>query len=144
MDMLDIGRGILAAQPFSRLLGAELTAFSEGHAEIVVPLGEDLHQQNGFAHGGVLAYLADNAMTFAAGSLLKDVLTSEMKINYLRPGVGARLIARAQVLSHGRTQAVTRCDIFAFSETRGELLCAAAQGTVLRKPADKRPEERAS
>ena len=40
-----------------------------------------LQQQNGFAHGGVLNYLADNALTFAAGTRLGvGVLTVEYKI----------------------------------------------------------------
>lgn len=134
MDILEHGRKVLAAQPFSRLVGAELTRFEPGLAEITVPVVEDLKQQMGFVHGGVLAYLADNAMTFAGGSVLQGVLTSEMKINYLRPGVGEALIARASVLSHGRSQAVCRCDIFALVAGE-EKLCAAAQGTIVQVPA---------
>lgn len=129
MDILEHGRAILAAQPFSQLLGAELTRFAEGEAEIALEITEKLKQQNGFVHGGVLAYLADIALTFAGGSVLQGVLTSEIKINYTRPGLGERLIARATVLSHGKTQAVCRCDIFAVAEGR-EKLCAAAQGTI--------------
>ncbi len=62
-DMLGWGRKILAQQPFSVLLGAELTAFSRGAAEFRLAVNEDLKQQHGFVHGGVLSYLADNALT---------------------------------------------------------------------------------
>lgn len=130
--VLEIARGILAAQPFSALLEAEITLFEPGRAEIALPLKPSLRQQDGFAHGGVLAYLADNAMTFAGGSVLLNVLTSEIKVNYLRPAIGDRLIARASVLSHGRNQAVCRCEIYALSDGE-ETLCAAAQGTIARR-----------
>jgi acyl-coenzyme A thioesterase PaaI-like protein len=67
-DLLALGRQVLASQPFSILLGAELAAFSEGHAEIRIPLRPEHQQQHGFAHGGVVSYAADNALTFAGAS----------------------------------------------------------------------------
>lgn len=75
-DMLAFGQKILAAQPFSVLLGAELTRFEPGHAEIALSLRHDLKQQHGFAHGGVVSYLADNCLTYAGGSMLGDCVTS--------------------------------------------------------------------
>src|SRR4051794_35530025 len=90
---LEMGRKILAAQPFSVLIGAELHAFSPGHTEVQLPLAERLTQQNGFAHGGIVSYLADNALTFVGGTALRAaVVTSEYKINYIRPAMGERLI----------------------------------------------------
>ncbi|HEU6453852.1 MAG TPA: phenylacetic acid degradation protein, partial [Roseateles sp.] len=57
-----MGRDILAQQSFSRLLGTELAALAPGQVELQLPLRDDLLQQNGFAHGGVVSYLADNAL----------------------------------------------------------------------------------
>lgn len=45
--MLDWGRKVLASQPFSVLLGAELVAFSPGIAELKVAIKPELKQQNG-------------------------------------------------------------------------------------------------
>lgn len=131
MDTLfDLGKATLAAQPFSRLLGAELTACSEEGIEIRLKVREELRQQYGFVHGGVLSYLADNALTFAGGiSLKKQVVTSEMKLNYIRPATGSELISRAKSISCGRTQAVVRCEIYSV-EGDTERLCAAGQGTI--------------
>ncbi len=128
-DLLEFGKGILKAQPFSMLLGAELTAFESGSAEITLLLREDLKQQHGFAHGGVLSYLADNCLTYAGGSVLGDSVTSEYKINYVRPAIGHKLIARATVLSSGKQQAVCGCKIFSVGD-EGETLVAVAQGTI--------------
>lgn len=93
-------------------------------------MSPSLLQQDGFVHGGVLAYLADNCLTYAGGSVLGNVLTSEFKINYIRPAREAdRLVAVATVVGSGRTQAVCRCDVYL--ELGGQRkLCAAAQGTI--------------
>ena len=131
-DLLQLGQRILAEQPFSVLLGAELTAFEPGRAELTLPVRREHLQQHGFVHGGAVSYLADNALTYAGGSALPGlgVVTSEYKINYLRPAVGDALIARASVLYAGKTQAVCRCDVFAVKDGN-EKLCATAQGTIV-------------
>lgn len=132
IDMLAMGREVLAMQGFSRLLGTELTAYSvENGVTLRLPLRDELRQQNSFAHGGVISYLADNALTFAGGtSLGPAVLTAEYKINYLRPGVGIALVARATVVYAGKTSATCRCDVFSVLEDGTEKMCATAQGTI--------------
>lgn len=129
-DLLQWGRKVLREQPFSNVVGAELDAFEPGSAQLSLPVSPQLLQQDGFVHGGVLSYLADNALTYAGGSVLGKVLTSEFKINYLRPARDAdRLVAVATVVGSGRTQAVCRCDVFL--EKAGDWkICAAAQGTI--------------
>jgi len=129
-EMLTMGRQVLAMQPFSVLMGAELTAFSAGHSELKIPVRQELRQQHGFVHGGVISYAADNALTYAGGSVLGPaVVTAEFKINYLRPVVGDLIVARASVIYAGKNQAVCRCDVYGMSEGK-ESLCATAQGTI--------------
>jgi len=130
-DLLQLGKEALASQPFSVLVGAELTGFSPGRAELTIPITPQLKQQHGFVHGGVISYAADNALTAAGGSVLGPaVVTSEYKINYLRPAVGTTLMARATVVYSSKTQAVCRCDVFVVSEGE-EKLCAVSQGTIV-------------
>ena len=131
-ELLEMARFSLASQGFSRLLGTEVTAFGPDEGvELRLPLRPELQQQNGFAHGGVLSYLADNALTFAGGLHLGlSVLTVEYKINYVRPGTGVALVARAQVLYGGKTLATCRCDVFSVLDDGSEKLCATAQGTI--------------
>jgi uncharacterized protein (TIGR00369 family) len=133
-ELIQRGRRVLALQAFSVWLQTELIEFSEGHVELRIPVRDDLKQQHGFVHGGVVSYAADNALTFAGGSVLGEgVVTSEFKINYLRPAIGDLLIARAAVVYAGKTQAVCRCDIFAVRHGE-ERLCATAQGTIVLPP----------
>lgn len=128
--MLARGLAAFAGQPFSQFIGAELTAYSSDGVEIRLKVRPELRQQYGFVHGGVLSYLADNALAFAGGAALDGLaVTSELKLNYIRPVTGEELIARARPISTGRTQSVARCEIFSV-EGGAERLCAAAQGTI--------------
>jgi len=128
-DLFEYGRSVLNTQPFSAFLGAELTALEIGRAEITLLVREDFYQQHGFIHGGVISYLADNCLTFSGGSVLGNSVTSEYKINYVRPAIGHKLIARATVLYSGTRQAVCDCKVFTLGEN-GETLVAVAQGTI--------------
>ncbi|MFI2345827.1 PaaI family thioesterase [Streptomyces sp. NPDC019443] len=126
---------VLDSQPFSRLLGARITAFGNGQAVLEVDVREELSQQNGYLHGGVIAYAADNSITFAAGTTLGPaVLTGGFSVQYIRPATGVSLVARASVVHSGRRQAVVRCDLFTVNADGDETLCAVAQGTVLSAP----------
>jgi uncharacterized protein (TIGR00369 family) len=128
---LALARKVLAAQPFSNLLGARLVAFGEGEATLEVDIRADLRQQNGFLHGGVLAYAADNTLTFAAGTVVgARLLTAGFTIDYLRPADGALLRAHARVVRAGRSRVVCRCDLSVVDSAGAEALCAVAQGTV--------------
>lgn len=130
-ELFEFGKGILESQPFSVLLGTELEIFEPGTAVLTLVVREELKQQHGFVHGGVLSYLADNALTYAGGSVLGDSITSEYKINYLRPAIGKKLVAKAAVLSSGKNQSVCQCNVIAVGE-EGERMVAVAQGTIIK------------
>lgn len=124
---LDDARLVLAAQPFSRLLGTEVAEFRAGTATLDLAFADDLRQQHGFVHGGVLAYLADNAVTFAGGSVLGPaVLTAGLSVTYLAPARGD-LRATAHVVSVDGSTARCRCEIVADG-----IVCAVAEGSVRR------------
>lgn len=129
-EMLAFGQQILSTQPFSGLIGARLTVWNPESTELVIPVRDELKQQYGFVHGGVVSYAADNAMAFAGGAAYgQGVVTSEFKINYVRPAVGEALIARASATAVGKRQAVCRCEVYVLQDGQ-EKLCALAQGTI--------------
>jgi uncharacterized protein (TIGR00369 family) len=85
--------------------------------------------------------LAFQEGSVAGGSALgPSVVTSEFKINYLRPAMGEYIVARATVIHAGKNQAVCRCDVYV-SSNHNESLCATAQGTIARL--SQPPESRA-
>lgn len=134
MDVtLKFGKEILAQQSFSALLGAELEKFEEGYAKLMLEIKDNLKQNDGFVHGGVVSYMADNCITFAGASVLGACVTSEYKISYVRPSIGERLIAKANVLHVGKRQSTCECKVFA-RENGEEKLVAVALGTISKIP----------
>lgn len=130
ISLSERGAAAFAGQAFSSHLGARLARFDEAGVVIELPVRPELLQQHGYVHGGVLAYLADNALTFAGGARLEgQIVTSEIKLNYVRPAVGTLLIARGHAVSAGRSQAVARCEIYVVRDG-AENLCAVGQGTI--------------
>ena len=95
----------LERQYFMHLIGADLTRIEPGRIEAELVLGQQHQHQRGFAHGGLTATMADLAAGFAAVTLVPDgvgVVTAELKVSYLNPGVGSRLRAIGWVLKAGR------------------------------------------
>ena len=80
------------------LIGARLTRVAPGECEIQLPFRDDLGQQHGFFHGGILSTIADSAAGYAGFSLMPrdaSVLTIEFKTNFLAPAAGELLDAAA-------------------------------------------------
>ncbi|WP_084514076.1 PaaI family thioesterase [Salipiger mucosus] len=143
-DILQFARATFDRQSFSQLIGAELKDLSDMRAVVEVVLRSELRQQHGYAHGGVLSYLADNAITFAGGVALSgDALTAEFKINYVTPASGPLLRAIAEPVSVSGRQAVCQCRIISLADDE-ETLVALAQGTVARLPSNHQRTMRAS
>ena len=100
-------------QGFMIHVGAEVTELTRGGCELSVDRRPELLQQNGFFHGGVTAFLIDNATTIAAATVKgQPALTAEYKLNLLSPASGERLICRARVVKPGRQVSVVAADMF--------------------------------
>lgn len=127
-------------QGLMQLIGAKLLEAADGRAVIEVPYRDDLTQQHGYFHGGVVSAIADTTSGYAAYSMMPEdasVLTVEFKINLVNPAAGDRLRAEASVHKAGRTLVVVGATV---SAIRGEeaTICAEMLGTfiVLRNTSD--------
>jgi uncharacterized protein (TIGR00369 family) len=108
-------RESFARQKAMALIGASLAVVEAGHVEIELPFREDLTQQKGYVHGGILGMIADSACGYAAFSLMPadcSLVTVEYKINILNPAVGT-LLAKGRVVKPGRTLTVAQGDVYA-------------------------------
>ena len=97
------------------LIGAQLTVVEPGYVEIELPWREDLTQQKGYIHGGILGMLADTACGYSAFSLMPagcSLVTVEYKMNILSPARRS-LVAQGQVVKPGRTLTVARAEVYA-------------------------------
>jgi uncharacterized protein (TIGR00369 family) len=127
-------RQSFAQQSFMELIGTSLTLIEPGVVEITLPYRQDLTQQNGYLHAGIVTTIADSACGYAAFSLMPEgsgVLSVEFKVNLLRPAKGENFLARAEVIKAGRTLTVVRADVFALTENKRSLV-ATMQGTMMR------------
>lgn len=101
---------------FIQSLGIHLKDFGPGWCETTLTLEPRHLQQDGFAHAGLVATMADHTSGAASGSLIarnEMVLTVEYKINLLRPGVGESLFCRADVLRAGKRIIVSESSVYA-------------------------------
>jgi len=108
-------RASFARQKAMALIGASLTNVAPGAVEIALPFRDDLTQQKGFVHGGIIGMIADTACGYAAYSLMPadcSLVTVEYKMNILTPAT-ASLAARGEVVKAGRTLTVARAEVYA-------------------------------
>lgn len=126
-------RSSFARQGAMRLLGARLFALRPGFCAIELPYRQDLTQQHGYIHAGIVSAIVDSAGGYAGFTLFPadaSVLTVEYKVNLLAPAAGERLMAEARVVKPGRTLAITRGEVYAEAGGR-RTLCALMQQTLI-------------
>lgn len=94
--------------------------------KLTFPMSPFLLNSLGIVHGGITATIMDIAMgTLVTSSLKRKCVTTEMKINYLKPGKGKFFMAKAIFLHKGKTQCVVECKVY----NEENVLIAAGTGT---------------
>ena len=113
-EHLEYARSRVKLSKFSALMGFEVAKLYPGGAILQV-VTEDHHRQvHNVMHGGVIAALADTAAAIAAYTVIPrgaEVVTIELKINYLLPIAEGKLKAEGKVLRAGRNFIVVECDV---------------------------------
>jgi uncharacterized protein (TIGR00369 family) len=116
-----------------RLIGARLVDLRPGYCSIVLACRDDLTQQHGYVHAGMVSAIVDSAGGYAGFTLFpadSDVLTVEFKLNLLAPAAGDLLIAVGEVVKPGRTLVITRGEVHA-EKAGARTLCAIMQQTLM-------------
>lgn len=111
---LEYARSRVRLSKFSALMGFEVVRLSKGGAVLTVTTGDHHRQIHNVMHGGVIAALADTAAAIAAYTVVPrgtEVVTIELKINFLLPVRGGKLRAEGRVLRAGRNFIVVECDV---------------------------------
>jgi uncharacterized protein (TIGR00369 family) len=126
-------RASFARQSLMATMRAQITTVSAGMVEIRMPFSDQLTQQDGFLHAGVITSILDSACGYVALSVAPDnaeVLSVEFKVNLLAPAVGESFVARAHVKRAGKTLTVCTADAFALNQGN-EKLVATMQATMM-------------
>lgn len=125
-------------QSFLTLIGAELRWVEKGRVSISCRRWDDLGQQQGLLHGGVVAAVADVTCGYTALSVMPEgyeVLTAEFKVNLLRPVLAEEIIATGAIVKAGRTLIITEAEVRDGSD--GTLL-AKMLGTMVPTPLEQK------
>ena len=125
-------RASFARQKAMGLIGASLGLVVPGVVEVLLPFRDDLTQQKGYVHGGIVGMIADSAAGYAAYSLMPadcTLVTTEYKINLLAAATSG-LVARGEVVKAGRTLTVARAEVYADDRTH----IATMQQTLMMLP----------
>jgi uncharacterized protein (TIGR00369 family) len=129
VDLLTRIRDINRQASFNRWCGIEVVSAEPGSATIAMPWRGDVGQYSNFLHAGLVGALIDTACGFAAVGVAGRVLASHYSVNFLRPAVGDRFIARGRVVRPGKSQVFTSCELYA--ENRAEEKLVATGETLL-------------
>ena len=122
--------------PFIDHLGVERVHSDEGRALLALDIRPEFRNSWKAAHGGVIMSLLDSAMSLAARLHLHGapggILTIDMSVKFISPGLGNRLTAEGRVIGGGRST------LFCEAEVRDEAgnLAAKSMGTL--KPVKKK------
>lgn len=105
----------LTRQFFMKHIGFHLETIEVGYVRGSLTISEEHKQQNYFVHGGVMATASDIVMGFAAYSVVPKhygVVTTDLSMSFLNPGVGDTLIAEGRVVKAGGQLVFCEADVY--------------------------------
>lgn len=129
----------LKGQHFMKLFGFELTTIEEGRTEGWLTIADEHKQNTGFLHGGVVATMADIVAGFAASTLVPaghHVVTGEIKVSYLNPGLGEKAHAIGWVLKQGRKMHFCEAEVWCIRQGERKLVAKASASMIVVTPQD--------
>ena len=107
-------RDLAEKMPFNQLIGLRVRRIHADGVSIECGMRDDLKNTAGAMHGGVAATLADAAVGIALASHFggrRPCTTTELKVNYLRPILRGKLVARSHLVRVGKTLCVGRVEM---------------------------------
>ena len=141
LDMEELIRAFEARVPYNRVLGLKLLDLGEATARVGFDMRDELvgNYHKGALHGGVISATLDVvggmvALMSNADSPEVDLMkrlsvigTIDLRVDYLRPGIGQHFEATGFILRGGTKVAVTRMEL----HNEEEMLIAVGTGTYV-------------
>ena len=103
-DFRDIVRRYHDSTPVHALLGFDLVDIEPGFVSAVMPMRNEMTQQNGYLQAGILMALADSVAGMAGLTLLDEgqtLLSVNISSQLMRPAKADRICAEGSVLKAG-------------------------------------------
>ena len=101
-------------QGFLKLIGARLESVEKGSVVLSCAKRDDLLQQQGLVHAGVVTTIGDVACGYTALTMMPEgyeVLSVEFKVNMLRPPLAEKMVATGHVIKAGRKLIITESEV---------------------------------
>jgi len=117
-----------AVQGFTRYLGLIPVSLEPGAFVTRLKLQKRHLQQDGFAHAGLIATMADHTAGYASFSMVPEnrrILTIEYKISYLQPASGEYLECHGHVTKPGNSILFTEAEVYSVSGKNKKLVAKA-------------------
>ena len=111
-------------------LGIRVVATGEGSATVEMLPTEDMANQAGFVHGGMISTLADIGMARSVRTIpgIERATSFDLKVTFISAAkLGEPLQAKGRVIHAGNRTAVAECRVVG----AGEKLVATASGTFV-------------
>lgn len=92
--------------PYWNHIGLKEIELANGHSLLELPIIHEITQSRKTVHGGVIASLVDAAVGSALRSQVENGrsgVTVDLKVNYLRPAVGEKLVAKGRIVKLGKS-----------------------------------------
>ena len=121
-------------QGFLKLIGAKLESVEKGSVVLSCAKRDDLLQQQGLVHAGVVTTIGDVACGYTALTMMPDgyeVLSVEFKVNMLRPPLAEKMVATGHVIKAGRKLIITESEVV--DATTGKMI-AKMTATMIPNP----------
>ena len=102
--------------PWVRALDLSFTDLGTGTATATMPIASDLTRMGDILSGQALAAMADTVMVFACFAQfggVKPVATTNLDLQFLRPGTGDLIRCEAEIVKPGRAMLFTRATMTA-------------------------------
>lgn len=97
---------------FLQFMGMTLEELKNGYARFSLRVTQDFMQGDGVMQGGLIVAMADEAMAHAIMTVLKpneNIVTVELKNNFIAPAIRGTLSAEATVFRKGRSLVIADC-----------------------------------
>lgn len=118
----------LKTNHFISHMGIELEHVEKGRSDLQIKVKQHHLQQNGFTHGGVIATLCDVATGIAAYTEVpegKNVVTADLKVSFMNPGVAPVVEAVGRVKKAGNLLYFCEAEVFDLNGLDRKLIATA-------------------
>jgi len=123
----------LEKQNFMHHIEFNVQKIEAGYTEGIMKLSPIHFQQDGFAHGGLVATIADIVAGFAAYTLVgvdQHVVTGEIKISYFAKGDGDTLKAKGRVIKAGKRLNFCEAEVYSIKAEKETLIAKASTSMI--------------